>query len=479
MKKVRTTALTEDILISHQEVALSVDAPISTDATLSFKVAAAASQIGLPLSMETSALIGQKAPPLSTPWPRIARENFIAFIGAGPSMISVWEGFEQEGVIASWFPEWSKVSSLPQRNLLHRHTVDRHMVETLVHASALTRKVHRPDLLLFAALFHDIGKGTEDDHSIRGASLIIPIAARVGFDSADQETLKILVQHHLLLSATATRRDLDDPATIATVLSTIPDVATLELLHALSVADGEATGKAAWSQWKAGLVEDLVRRVKSAMVDNTLAPQPELTTEQSAIAAKGELSIHVEKREYDYLIDLVVPDRSGLLSLVAGVLNVLRLDVRSAKTKTVNDCAVMQWVVIADPHAPEITDESMRQQLTSALSDSRLLAERIQDRIAAYATLPKIPFPDPVVETFSDGATDATILEIRTHDRPALLFSIGDVLAACRVDIRAAIIATLGAEVIDTLYLREIDGGALDGIRVAEIIEKVKRALVK
>ena len=334
-------------------------------------------------------------------------------------------------------------------------------------------------MLLFAALFHDIGKGTEDDHSIRGASLIIPLAARVGFDTADQETLRILVQHHLLLSATATRRDLDDPATITTVLSAIPDVATLELLHALSIADGEATGKAAWSEWKAGLVEELVRRVKSAMVDDTLAPQPELSAEQSAIAARGELSIQVEKREYDYLIDLVIPDRSGLLSLVAGVLNILRLDVRSAKTKTVNDCAVMQWVVIADPHAPEITDESIGKQLTSALGDSRLLAERIQERIAAYATLPKIPFPDPVVETFSDGATDATILEIRTHDRPALLFSIGDVLAACRVDIRAAIITTLGAEAIDTLYLREIGGGALDGIRVAEIVEKVKAALLK
>lgn len=479
MKKIRTTQLTADIIIAHQEVALGVDAPITSDATLSFKIAAAASQIGLPISMETSALLGERAAPLATPWPRIARENFIAFIGAGPSMIPVWEGYEQEGVITTWFPEWSTVSSLPQRNLLHRHTVDRHMVETLVHASALTRTVHRPDLLLFAALFHDIGKGSEDDHSVRGASLITPIAARVGFDLQDQETLSILVRHHLLLSATATRRDLDDPATIATVLSAIPDVATLELLHALSIADGEATGKAAWSEWKAGLVEDLVRRVKSAMVDNTLAPQPELTAEQIEIAARGELSIHVEKREYDYLVDFVVPDRSGLLSLVAGVLNILRLDVRSAKTKTVNDCAVMQWVVISDPHAPEITDESIRRQLTSALIDSRLLAERIQERIAAYATLPKIPFPDPVIETFSDGATDATILEIRTHDRPALLFSIGDIISACRVDIRAAIITTLGAEAIDTLYLSEVGGGALDDLRVREIVEKVKNALLK
>jgi [protein-PII] uridylyltransferase len=479
IKRVRTTQLTPDIVIAHQEVALSVDAPITSDATLSFRVAAAASQVGLRLSMDTSASIGKNAATLVTPWPRIARDNFIAFIGAGQSMIPIWEAYEQEGVISTWFPEWKTVSSLPQRNLLHRHTVDRHMVETLVHASALTRKVHRPDLLLFAALFHDIGKGGEEDHSIRGASLIIPIAARVGFDSNDQETLKILVQHHLLLSATATRRDLDDPATIATVLSAIPDVATLELLHALSVADGEATGKAAWSEWKANLVEDLVKRVKSAMVDNTLAPQPELTAEQSAIAAKGELSIHVEKREYDYLIDLVVPDRSGLLSLVAGVLNVLRLDVRSAKTKTVNDCAVMQWIVIADPHAPDVTDQIIREQLTGAISDSRLLAERIQERISAYATLPKIPFPDPVVETFSDGATDATIIEIRTHDRPALLFSIGDVIAACNVDIRAAIITTLGAEAIDTLYLREFGGGSLGYSRVHEIVGKVKAALLK
>lgn len=479
IKKVRTTALTPDIIISHQEVALSIDAPISSDPTLSFKVAAAASQVGLPLSMETAALIAEKAPPLSTPWPRIARENFIAFIGAGPSMIPVWEAFEQEGVITSWFPEWRAVSSLPQRNLLHRHTVDRHMVETLVHASALTRRVHRPDLLLFAALFHDIGKGTQENHSIRGASLIVPIAARVGFDLHDQQTLKTLVEHHLLLSATATRRDLDDPATIAAVLAAIPDVATLELLHALSIADGEATGKAAWSEWKASLVAELFRRVKSAMVDNTVAQQPELTDKQHEIAAKGELSIIVEKREHDYLIDLVIPDQSGLLSLVAGVLNVLRLDVRSAKTKTTNNCAVMQWVVIADPHAPEITEESVKDQITIALEDNRVLADRIEKRIAAYATLPKIPVPDPVVETFSDGATDATILEIRTHDRPALLFNIGDVISACHIDIRAAIITTLGAEAIDTLYLREVGGGALVPPRADEIVKKVKAALLK
>jgi len=479
MKKIRTTQLSPEINISHQEVVLSIDAPITTDSTLAFKVAAAAAQVGLPLSLETCLRLGEGAPAISTPWPRVARENFISLIGGGQSMISVWEAYEQEGIITQWFPEWEAVSSLPQRNVLHRHTVDRHMVETVLHASALTRMVHRPDLLLFAALFHDIGKGSQEDHSVRGAQLIGPIAARVGFDVDDQETLRILVEQHLVLSATATRRDLDDPATVASVLALIPDLETLELLHALSIADGEATGKAAWSEWKASLVADLVDRVRSAMVDDTIAPQPELTDKQKEIAATGELTISVDKREHDYLIDLVIPDRSGLLSLVSGVLNVLRLDVRSARTKTVSKCAVMQWVVIADPHAPEITEDIVKGQILLAIEDGRALAERIQSRINAYAILPTIPVPAPVVETFTDGATDATIIEIRTHDRPALLFKIGDVITQCNVDIRSAIVTTLGAEAIDTLYLREFGGGALVSQRVEEVSSKVKAALLK
>ena len=247
----------------------------------------------------------------------------------------------------------------------------------------------------------------------------------------------------------------------------------------MSIADGEATGKAAWSEWKAGLVADLVDRVGSAMVDDTIAPQPELTESQKEIAARGELTISVNRREHDYLIDIVIPDRSGLLSLVSGVLNVLRLDVRSARTKTISECAVMQWVVIADPHAPEITEEIVKSQILLAIEDGRALAERIQSRINAYATLPTIPVPAPVVETFTDGATDATIIEIRTHDRPALLFNIGDVITQCNVDIRSAIVTTLGAEAIDTLYLREFGGGALIGQRVEEVADKVKAALLK
>lgn len=351
------------------------------------------------------------------------------------------------------------------------------MVETAVHAAALTRKVHRPDLLLFSALFHDIGKGAEEDHSERGERLIEPLALRIGFSTDDMATIKLLVKHHLLLSATATRRDLDDPATITSVAEVIPDLQSLELLHALSIADGEATGRAAWSDWKASLVAELVNRVEKAITDNTVAQQPELTDAQRARAESGVLSVSIEDRADAYAIEIVVPDSTGLLSVVAGVLNVMRLDVRSARTKSVAQAAVMEWIVIPDPNAPALTQEKLHQELTRALENKSSLASRIQERIDTYAQLPTIPVPAPVVETFMDAATDATIIEVRSHDQPALLFRIGDSITRSNIDIRAAIVTTLGAEAIDTLYVSEIGGGPLSAERANEVAIRIRAAL--
>jgi [protein-PII] uridylyltransferase len=343
------------------------------------------------------------------------------------------------------------------------------MVETAVHAAKLTRKVQRPDLLLFAALFHDIGKGAQEDHSERGVRLIEPIAQRIGFDSKEIEIIKNLILHHLLLSSTATRRDLDDPATIQSVLTAIPDVNTLELLHALSIADGEATGSAGWSDWKATLVNDLVHRVKRAMAGAEVAPQPEVSDEQSALALKGQLRVSVQENSSGLAVEVISPDKPGLLSIVAGVLNISRLDVKSARTKTLGSSAVMTWIVTPEPHAPEINQTKLHDLIASALVDST--------EVAAYASIPTIPVPDPEVEIFTDAATDATVIEVRSHDRPGLLFRIGAAITQSKVDIRSAIVTTLGAEAIDTLYVTELTGGALSDERANELASHLKQAL--
>ena len=481
LRKVRSTTLSRDISIANKEVTIDIDADFSLDPTIGLRACAAAAQLGLPMSMDSlerlSLALTSGVTELPNPWPRDARENLISLIGAGPAMVQIFEALDQEEIIFHWIPEWRAVRSLPQRNVLHRHTVDRHMVETAVQAASLTRKVHRPDLLLFSALFHDIGKGTEEDHSERGAALIAPLAQRIGFSEPDIKTIQLLVKHHLLLSATATRRDLDDPATITAVADVIPDLQTLELLHALSIADGEATGRAAWTDWKASLVAELVKRVELAITDNTVAQQPELSDNQRAKADSGMLSVTIENRESVYAIEIVIPDSTGILSTVAGVLNLLRLDVRSARTKSVGNSAVMEWIVIPDPHAPVLEEQKLHDEITRALKSRSSLSERIQERIDAYSQLPSIPVPDPVVETFLDAATDATIIEVRSHDRPALLFGIGDSITRSSVDIRSAIVTTLGAEAIDTLYVTEIGGGPLTPERAEEVAMRLRAAL--
>jgi [protein-PII] uridylyltransferase len=481
LKRVRSTPLSRDITISNREVVISADADFALDPVIGLRAAASAAQLGLPISMDSLERMSESLSGgiglLTNPWPRDARENLITLIGAGSSMVQIFEALDQEEIIFHWIPEWRAVRSLPQRNVLHRHTVDRHMVETAVQAAALTRQVHRPDILLFSALFHDIGKGTEEDHSDRGERLIEPLAKRIGFSGEDVETIKLLVKHHLLLSATATRRDLDDPATIASVVEVIPNLQVLELLHALSIADGEATGRAAWTDWKASLVAELVKRVALAITDNTVALQPELTEEQRTKADSGVLAVSIEDRDSVYAIEIVVPDKTGLLSIVAGVLNLMRLDVRSARTKSHGNSAVMEWIVIPDPHAPTLTVKNLHHELEEALRNRSSLAARIEERIEAYAQLPTIPVPDPVVETFLDAATDATIIEVRSHDRPALLFGIGDTITRSNIDIRSAIVTTLGAEAIDTLYVTEIGGGPLSPERAEEVATRLRSAL--
>ena len=481
LRKVRPTVVAQGISVSNNEVVIDSAIDINQDPLICLRAAATAAQRGLPISFASLEKYSQSLRDgegkLPNPWPREAREYLISLIGAGPAMVGLFEALDQEEILLQWIPEWAGVRSLPQRNALHRHTVDRHMVETSVSAASLTREVHRPDLLLFTALFHDIGKGNEEDHSVRGAALIAPLAQRLGFNVKDVEIIQKLIEHHLLLSATATRRDLDDPATIAIVLDCIGDLRTLELLHALSIADGEATGPGAWSEWKASLVSDLVRRCRLSLTDSAQESQPVLSADQIARAAKGELSVIFEQRENAYALEVIAPDMTGLLSIVSGVLNILRLDVRSARTKTLNEVAVMEWIVVPDPNASDIDADEIYRELSRAFENEESLAAKIARRIEAYAQLPTIPVPAPVVETFSDLATDATIIEVRSHDRPALLFSIGAAIRRCNIDIRSAIVTTLGAEAIDTLYVTEIGGGALSAERTEQVALELSDSL--
>lgn len=259
------TPLAEGVVEADGEVVLARTARPERDPVLTLRAAAAAAEAGLPLSRHLVRHLSTAAQPLPVPWPPQAREELVTLLGAGESTVGVWEALEAEGIITRLLPDWERVHCRPQRNPVHTWTVDRHLVETAVRASHLTRRVGRPDLLLIAALLHDIGKGWPGDHSVAGEVIARDMAARIGFDKQDVGVVATLVRHHLLLVETATRRDLDDPATVRSVATAVGSASTLELLHALTEADALATGPAAWSSWRASLVTDLVKRVAALL----------------------------------------------------------------------------------------------------------------------------------------------------------------------------------------------------------------------
>jgi [protein-PII] uridylyltransferase len=469
--KAQRRPLADGLVEQDGEVVLARAADPAADPVLLLRAAAAAAQAGLSLPPRTLARLAG-CPPLPVPWPPEARDALVALLGAGPSAIPVWEALDQEGLVAALLPDWDRVRNRPQRNPLHTYTVDRHLVEAAARAAALTRNVARPDLLLLSALLHDIGKGWPGDHRVTGEVVARDVARRVGLGPSDAELVAGAVRHHLLLPQTATRRDLDDPVTVSQVAAAVGGRPLLELLHSIAIADGLATGPAAWNDWKENLVGDLVQRVGSVLAGE---PPPEplpLRPDQKALADEGAPAARVKGSE----VTIVAPDRPGLLWEAAGVLASHRLAVRSANASSHGPMAVAAFTVASeygDPPDADLVTSDLRRALEGRLD----VAERLERRMRAHRDSP-VPVAPPKVTLVNDASRTATVIEVRAHDRPGLLWRIGRALGDCGLDVRAARVETLGAEAVDVFYVVDGSGGPVEGSRIrGKIAAQVLAAL--
>jgi [protein-PII] uridylyltransferase len=469
--KAQRRPLADGLVEQDGEVVLARAADPAADPVLLLRAAAAAAQAGLGIPPRTLTRLAG-CPPLPVPWPPEARDALVALLGAGPAAIPVWEALDQEGLIASLLPDWDRVRNRPQRNPLHTYTVDRHLVEAAARAATLTRTVGRPDLLLLSALLHDIGKGWPGDHRVTGEVVARDVARRVGLGPSDAELVAGAVRHHLLLPQTATRRDLDDPVTVSQVADAVGGRPLLELLHALAIADGLATGPAAWNDWKENLVGDLVQRVGSVL-SGELTPEPlPLRPDQQALAEAGVPAARVKGSE----VTIVAPDRPGLLWEAAGVLASHRLAVRSANATSHGSMAVAAFTVApeyGDPPDADLVTSDLRRALEGRLD----VAERLERRMRAHRDSP-VPVAPPKVTLVDDASQTATVIEVRAHDRPGLLWRIGRALGDCGLDVRAARVETLGAEAVDVFYVVDASGGPVGGSRIrGKIAAQVLAAL--
>jgi [protein-PII] uridylyltransferase len=370
-------------------------------------------------------------------------------------------------------PEWESVRSKPQRNSYHRFTVDRHLVEAAAEAAALTRRVARPDLLLIGALLHDIGKGLPGDHTDTGMDVVARIGPRLGLAAGDVDVLVAMVRHHLLLPDVATRRDLADPATAQAVADAVGSTEVLELLHALTEADAAATGPAAWSSWKAGLIDQLVSRTAALLAGAVHDEETSLSARQEQLVAAGTLALDVDGDE----VTVVAPDRPGLLSLSAGVLALHRLDVRSASAFARGSTAVTVFRVT--PRFGSPPDWSVvRNDLVHAVDGSLDIEQKLTAKEAAYAPRTAVLVAPPTVRLVDDASATATVLEVRAPDGLGILHRITAALDACGLDVRTAHISTLGADVVDAFYVVGADGKKVSDQAVRDrIAERILSAL--
>jgi [protein-PII] uridylyltransferase len=464
--------LADGLVEQDGEVVLARPADPAADPVLLLRAAAAAAEAGLALAPRTLARL-QQCPPLPVPWPPGARDALVTLLGTGQAAIGVWEALDQEGMLPDLIPDWERVRNRPQRNPLHTCTVDRHLVETAARAAALTRDVARPDLLLLAALLHDIGKGWPGDHRVTGEVVTRDIARRMGLADEDTELVAGAVRHHLLLPHMATRRDLDDPETAAQVAATVGSRRLLELLHALAIADGQATGPAAWNDWKAGLVAGLVRRV-AAVLGGAPPPGPlPLRPGQVALAEAGQPAAMVAGSQ----VTVVAPDRPGLLWQAAGVLAAHRLAVRSANATSHGPMAVTSFTVahpFGEPPDATLVTSDLRRALAGDLDVAeRLDRQRLRGTRAGNAHRPWLA--PPKVTLVDDASRTATVVEVRAHDAPGLLWRIGRALGECGLNVRAARVETLGAEAVDVFYVVGTDGrpvtdAAIRGLIAAQVL---------
>jgi [protein-PII] uridylyltransferase len=467
------------LLVIDGEVAIATDFDVRTDPSLPLRVAAVAAERSAPIAPDALRRMASVAPP-ADPWPEGARLAFVRLLAQGHRAVDALEALDHEGLLVRLIPEWELVRNRPQRNAYHRFTVDRHLLEAAANAAGLTDRVSRPDLLLVGCLLHDIGKGIPGDHTDAGVALVARVARRMGFEEQDVTTLVTLCRLHLLLPDTATRRDLDDPATIDATAKVVGDRETLRLLWALTEADAFATGPAAWGPWKAGLVAELVSRVDSALAGqphdagSPVRPGERYGDLVAQVRTEGRPVVQVDPPK----LVVAARDRRGLLASVAGTLALHGLDVRSADVSTEAGVAVEVFVLdVTRARLPDVV--RLRRDLNAVLAGDLDLTRRLEAKAQAYAGARRPSAPHPVVPSVSidvGASASSTVVEVRASDQIGLLYRVTRALFDCGLDVVTARVSTVGDEVVDAFYVRD---GAGSKVTERALLERVERAALE
>jgi len=491
--------------------------------------------------MPAAALDAMIATPIAAgaAWSDEVRDAFLGLLRNGPGAVAALETLDRIGLLERYLPAWGPVRCRPQRDPYHRSSVDVHLLESAAGVATLlddpgqdplvaraVEAVTDRDALVLGALLHDIGKTGEGDHVAVGTRVATGTLEHMGVSGPTADLALFLVAEHLLLSDTATRRDLEDENLVLGVADRIGDPARLAALYLVTIADAEATGPLAWTPWRAALVRELVVKIQHVLERGDVGPgtAERLSARAEAIrtALEGEapdvvdrfllrmprgyvLSVPLERvasharlvatpvaahevrthasegtGEATYDLAVVATDRPGLLSMIAGALSLAGLSVLTAQVFTTDDGVAVDLFEIEGAFEIDVGEERWREfrtTLRKAIEGRLSLDHRVREKRRHYP----VPRRDvPVrVEVDNDASDFFTVIEVGAPDRLGLLFDVTRTFGDLQLDVHLAKVATFGARVVDSFYVRDDLGRKVDDLERVRELERALRARIE
>ncbi len=512
------------------------------------KIFEESARLEAPLSIEAKRLVKEFAHMINEDFRTSASavKSFEKILVTHAPTFNVLNEMINTGFLAKFIPESKEIVNRIQYDEYHIYPVDKHLLRT-VHTiksfgasedrsndrlcGNLYKELSNRKLLLWAAILHDIGKGKPGkNHAQKGGEIVRRLLAKKRLKQNDIDTISFLVEKHLLLIKTASRRDLNDESTAVSCAREIKDIEKLKMLYLLTVADSMATGPNAWSSWTAALLRGLFLKVFRILEKGELATEEavllvEKKKEKVFVATSPQskqnlkelincmstryllytpekdilehIRLHKTLEHTDFTwkvtkttnsntrtVTICAKDRPGLFSRIAGVFTLNSLNILDAKIYTWRNNVALDIFEVMSPADLLFEDEKWNQtekDLKSALAGELDLAAAVNKRISDYppAKHPVSKRPHRIVVD-NKNSSFFTIIEVFTYDSPGLLFRITDVLFNSRLDIRVAKITTKVDQVVDIFYVRDFEGQKVDSdTQIAKIKAAIKKMLIK
>jgi len=513
---------------------------ILRDPNLLMKIFEESATLNIPLSAEAKRLVREFSFLVDEKFSSstLNLESFERILAKPSSTFNVLNEMLNTAFLIRFIPEFKEISDRIQYDEYHLYPVDRHLLRTVQNikkfgtsegiseyplCSDIFKRLKKRNLLLWAALLHDIGKGeTGGSHSISGAEIAASILLKKGYPTEDIETASFLIKEHLLLIKTATRRDLNDEETAISCARKIKDIDRLKMLYLLTVADSMATGPKAWSDWTATLLRDLFFKVSNVLEKGEFASKEAVeAVEKKKAEVLGFAINHYAENDMEALFNFMSPryllytasdnimehielyknmgtadfiwnvtktpdsntrtvticaqDRPGLFSKIAGTFTLNGLDILDAQIFTWRNNIALDIFKVNPPLDQIFEKERWQQakaQLKSALSGDLDLKTMLEEKITVYRPAKRYVKDRPhQINVDNDSSSFFTIIEVFTYDFSGLLYTITDALFRCGLDIWVAKIATKVDQVVDVFYVRDFDGQKIDS---PDQVEKIK-----